>query len=161
MTNKTFLSAQQLLEDAFRLGADVAASEFRPTLLVAIWRGGMPIGVAVHEILAYAGIQTDHIAVRTSSYRGIDERSDEVRIEGMEYLLGKVRREDSLLIVDDVFDTGRTVTALIEHLERRTGPDMPGDVPGVPSIGPAVANAVAAATGRRVRALPMSKSLGS
>lgn len=33
--------------------------------------------------------------------------------------------------------------------------------PGVPSIGPAVANAVTAATGRRVRVLPMSKSLGS
>ncbi len=32
--------------------------------------------------------------------------------------------------------------------------------PGVPSIGPAVANAFAAATGKRVRALPFSKSVG-
>lgn len=32
--------------------------------------------------------------------------------------------------------------------------------PGVPSIGPAVANAVAAATGKRVRKLPFSKGLG-
>ncbi|MEO1066491.1 MAG: xanthine dehydrogenase family protein molybdopterin-binding subunit [Pseudomonadota bacterium] len=33
--------------------------------------------------------------------------------------------------------------------------------PGVPSIGPAIANAVMAATGRRIRALPMSKTLDS
>ena len=33
--------------------------------------------------------------------------------------------------------------------------------PGVPSIGPAVANAIAAATGNRIRILPMSKSFGS
>ena len=33
--------------------------------------------------------------------------------------------------------------------------------PGVPSIGPAVANAVAAASGRRIRVLPMSKSTGA
>jgi isoquinoline 1-oxidoreductase beta subunit len=31
--------------------------------------------------------------------------------------------------------------------------------PGVPVIGPAVANAVAAATGKRVRVLPMEKGL--
>ncbi|MEM9472864.1 MAG: xanthine dehydrogenase family protein molybdopterin-binding subunit [Pseudomonadota bacterium] len=33
--------------------------------------------------------------------------------------------------------------------------------PGVPSIGPAVANAIAAAGGRRIRVLPMSKSMGT
>lgn len=33
--------------------------------------------------------------------------------------------------------------------------------PGVPSIGPAIANAIAAAGGRRIRVLPMSKSMGT
>ena len=33
--------------------------------------------------------------------------------------------------------------------------------PGVPSIGPAVANAIAAASGRRIRVLPMAKSIGA
>ena len=42
MTNKVYLSAQQLLEDSFALGAQVIASGFRPTFMIAIWRGGTP-----------------------------------------------------------------------------------------------------------------------
>ncbi len=67
MTEKTYLSAQGLLEEAFRLGARVLQSGFKPTFIVAIWRGGAPIGIAVQEFLQYHGIQSDHIAIRTST----------------------------------------------------------------------------------------------
>ena len=95
---KVYLDAQGLLEDSFRLGAQIVASGFRPTLMIAIWRGGAPVGVAVQEFLAYRGIDTDHIAIRTSSYHGIDGRSTDIRIHGLGYLIKKVRHEDSLLI---------------------------------------------------------------
>jgi hypoxanthine phosphoribosyltransferase len=65
---KTVLSAQDLLEDSFRLGLDILESGFRPTLIIAIWRGGTPVGMAVQEILDYCGVESDHIAIRTSSY---------------------------------------------------------------------------------------------
>lgn len=47
MTDKLYLDAQRLLEDSWRLGSMVAKSGFSPTFIVAIWRGGVPIGVAV------------------------------------------------------------------------------------------------------------------
>jgi len=125
MTEKAYLSAQQLLEDAFRLGADIVTSGFRPTMIVAIWRGGTPIGIAVQELLAYHGIETDHIAIRTSSYTGIDGRSNQIRIHGMNYLIKHVRHEDRLLIVDDVFDTGRTISAVITYLKEKTRLNAP------------------------------------
>jgi uncharacterized protein len=128
MADKIYLAAQQLLEDSFRLGARILASGFRPTILVAIWRGGTPIGIAVQELLAYAGIETDHSAIRTSSYSGIDIRSDEVRIYGMDYLIETASYEDSLLIVDDVFDTGRTVDAVINHLREKARRNTPHDI---------------------------------
>ncbi len=95
MTEKTNLSAQGLLEDAFRLGARVLQSGFKPTFIVAIWRGGAPIGVAVQEFLQYHGIQSDHIAIRTSSYSGIDGRAPTVRIHGTSYLVKNVEHEDA------------------------------------------------------------------
>ena len=39
------------------------------TLLV--FGGGAPIGIAVQEFLDVIGIQSDHIAIRTSSYTGM------------------------------------------------------------------------------------------
>ncbi|MEM1110483.1 MAG: phosphoribosyltransferase family protein [Pseudomonadota bacterium] len=129
MTSKTYLSAQQLLEDSFRLGADIIASGFRPTMMIAIWRGGTPMGIAVQELLAHAGIETDHIAIRTSSYAAdIDGRSSEIRIHGMNYLIKHVRHEDRLLIVDDVFDTGHTINAVINHLQDKARLNTPGDI---------------------------------
>ncbi|MEM9314258.1 MAG: phosphoribosyltransferase family protein [Pseudomonadota bacterium] len=128
MTQKIYLDAQALLEDSFRLGAQVIASGFRPSIMIAVWRGGTPVGIAVQELLAYAGMDTDHIAIRTSSYRGIDGRSSEIRIHGMNYLIKKVRHEDRLLIVDDVFDTGSTLDAVVRHLEEKARLNTPHDI---------------------------------
>ena len=47
MTDKYIITAEQQLQYAFRLGARVLESGFRPNLIVAIWRGGAPIGRAV------------------------------------------------------------------------------------------------------------------
>ena len=128
MSEKLYLSAQGLLEDSFRLAAKVLQSGFRPSFIVAIWRGGAPIGMAVQEFLDYFGVPTDHIAIRTSSYQGIDGRSSEVRIHGTSYLIKNVDFEDRLLIVDDVFDTGQTIRAVIEHLREKARLNTPGDI---------------------------------
>ena len=128
MSEKQYLSAQQLLQDSFRLGAKVIKDEFRPTVMVAIWRGGVPMGIAIQELLAWYGIETDHISIRTSSYSGIDGQSPEIRIHGMNYLVKNCTRDDSLLIVDDVFDTGLTIAAVIAHLEEKARLNTPHDI---------------------------------
>ena len=126
---KTYLSAQGLLEDAFRLGGQVYSSGFRPSFIVAIWRGGTPIGIAVQELLAYAGVQSDHIAIRTSSYSsGIDDRADSIRIHGMSYVVKNISHDDRLLIVDDVFDTGHTINAVIAHMHDKARLNTPQDI---------------------------------
>lgn len=82
MTTKIYLSADRLLEDSFRLANLVFDSGFRPTHIVGIWRGGAPVGIAVQELLEYRGLQSDHIAIRTASYTGIDQQEPQVRIYG-------------------------------------------------------------------------------
>ena len=128
-TEKTYLSANQLLNDSFRLGTQIVNSGFQPTFIVAIWRGGAPVGIAVQEILAYAGIETDNIAIRTSSYKhGIDQQKGSVQVYGLSYLVKRLTHEDKLLIVDDVFDTGRTIAAVIDRLQVLLRQNIPTDI---------------------------------
>ena len=87
MSEKHYLDAQGLLEDAFRLAADIYSSGFRPTFIIAVWRGGAPIGLAVQEFFSYLDVPTDHIAIRTSSYAQIDQRARTVAVYGLNYLV--------------------------------------------------------------------------
>jgi len=128
MSEKLYLDAQQLLEDSFQLAANVYRSGFRPTFIVAIWRGGAPMGIAMQELLAHRGIDSDHIAIRTASYHNIDEQASEVQVFSLSYLVKKMSADDSLLIVDDVFDTGRSVDAVIERLKVLLRRNFPKDV---------------------------------
>lgn len=124
---KTVLTAEGLLSDSFRLGVRILESGFVPTIIIAIWRGGTPVGMAVQEILAYCGIESDHIAIRTSSYTGVDERSA-VAVHGLDYIIDKVCHDDRMLIVDDVFDTGNTFAAVIAELKKRARGNTPEDI---------------------------------
>jgi hypoxanthine phosphoribosyltransferase len=125
--DKTVLSAQDLLEDSFRLGVKILESGFEPTLIIAIWRGGTPVGMAVQEIFAYCGVESDHIAIRTSSYVGVDERGA-VAIHGLNYIIKKISHEDRVLIVDDVFDTGNTIKAVVEEIRQRARGNAPDEI---------------------------------
>ena len=122
---KTFISADTLLADSLELARRVVASGMRPTFLVAMWRGGAPIGIAVQEVLEYHSIHADHIAIRTSSYSGIDVQHKTVRVHATDYLVSRLAAEDELLIVDDVFDSGHSLEAVIEELTRRCRRNLP------------------------------------
>lgn len=127
---KVYISAQQLMEDSLELGRQVLESGFKPNYIVGVWRGGTPVGIAVQELLDFYGIETDHISIRTSSYHGMQNRDEKnaVRVHGLSYLTRQMNFDDSLLIVDDVFDTGLSVKAIIDYLKKRSRRNMPQDV---------------------------------
>ena len=127
---KIYISAQQLMEDSLEVGRQVLESGFRPNYIVGVWRGGTPVGIAVQELLDFYGVETDHISIRTSSYQGMGRRDEKnaVRVHGLSYLTRQMNYDDSLLIVDDVFDTGLSVKAIIDYLQTRSRRNMPEDV---------------------------------
>lgn len=125
---KIFITAEELHRDSFLLANNILQSGFRPDYIVGIWRGGTPVGIAVQEFLDYSGIETDHIAIRTSHYRGIDQTTPNVQVHGLGYLIRKVNKQDSLLIVDDVFDTGMSAETVIVELSKRARLNTPGDI---------------------------------
>ncbi len=126
--NKIYVTAAALFEDSCKLAASVLESGYRPNYLVALWRGGTPVGITAQELLAYYGIKTDHIAIRTSLYEDIGRHASKIRIHGLGYLIDRITDEDSLLIVDDIFDTGLTVEALIKEIRRKARKNTPKDI---------------------------------
>lgn len=129
---KQFIDEQSLVNDAYRLAVKIFESGFRPDFIVGVWRGGSPIGMYVQECLQYLGVETDHIAIRTS-YRGMDhyfermQRNEQIRVHGIQYLLENMNVDDRLLIVDDVFSTGMNINAVIQRLAHKTKRNMPSD----------------------------------
>ena len=117
--DKIFITAADLLQDSFRLAATIYRSGFRPDFIVGIWRGGTPVGIAIQEYFEFRGVKTDHIAVRTSHYAGIDERAETIRVHGLHYLIEEANASHSLLLVDDVFDSGRSLEALLSELSKK------------------------------------------
>ena len=125
---KVFISAESLLRDSLELGLQVVRSGYRPTFLVGVWRGGAPIGITVQEVLEYHGHECDHIAIRTSSYTGLDQRAKTVRVHAIDYLVSRLSAEDRLLLIDDVFDSGLSLQAVIEELRKRCRRNLPENI---------------------------------
>ena len=114
--NKHFISANALLVDSFTLAQNIYRSGYRPDFIIGVWRGGAPIGIAIQEYFEYMHVPTDHIAIRTSSYYGINQQDKNVRVHGLDYVLENVSAEDEVLLVDDVFDSGRSIKAILDHM---------------------------------------------
>lgn len=131
--HKRFIEEQTLIEDSYRLAVQIYKSGYRPDFIVGVWRGGSTVGIYVQECLQYLGVETDHIAIRTS-YRGMDDylqklkEGGDIRAHGLQYLFEKMNASDNLLIVDDVYSTGRNVAAVISRLRAKTRRNMSQDV---------------------------------
>ena len=125
---KKYLTADQLLQDSYRLALDIVESGFKPTFLLAVWRGGAPIGIAIQEVFEVCGICVNHIAVRTYYYTAPAERARQVRVHGLGYVVEALCSDDRLLIVDDVHDSGRSVEVLVERIQRECGRNVPMEI---------------------------------
>ena len=131
--NKRIIAANDLLLDSFRLAANIFQAGFKPDFLVGLWRGGSAVGIAVQEGLEHFGVTTDHIAIRTSyrgreSYSQMVDKSENIRVHGLQYLLENLSAEHSLLIVDDVYSSGSSVKAVIEQLTHKTRRNLPHEI---------------------------------
>lgn len=123
-----YIDSASLLRDSFRVASKAFKDGFRPDFIVGIWRGGAPIGIAVQEFFEYKNAPTDHIAVRTSSYYGIGQQDKEIKVHGLHYLVENANANDKLLIVDDVFDSGRSIEALINQIHALMRLNTPKDM---------------------------------
>jgi len=110
---KQFLSANELYKKSFVLAKTVFDSGFVPDFLIMLMRGGAPIGIIIHEYFRNKGINLEHDSIRAISYTAIGKQQKVVfkGLEALQKMKGK-----KILVVDDIFDTGKTAEALLKHI---------------------------------------------
>ena len=112
METKVYLDAQTYLRDSWRLARQILDSGWRPEVMLALWRGGAAVGAAVHEFLKVKGLSLRHMPVKCASYTGIGQSQTEVVFSHAEDIFASLEPGTKVLVIDDVFDTGRTAAAV-------------------------------------------------
>ncbi|MBU1537946.1 phosphoribosyltransferase, partial [Myxococcota bacterium] len=112
------------LEKSFQLGRKLFEAGIKPRHTISIWRGGTPVGLGVDAFYRSRGIFLNHTTIATESYEGIGVQG-KVVVKGLEHLINVVCREDDLLIIDDVYETGNTIRAIIETIRDRARANTP------------------------------------
>ena len=123
MHDKQYISANDYLLDNWRLAAAVRRRGWRPDFILGLWRGGAPVAVAVHEFFKVTGWDVQHIPLKCVSYTGIGENKGGVAFTHGDIVFGMFRKGDRVLVVDDVFDTGKTAAAVKRRMDA-AGIDM-------------------------------------
>lgn len=114
---KQFLHANDFQRDCIRLAKQVFSSTgWRPDLILALWRGGAQPGVIASEVFDALGRPTPHEVIKCSSYTTIGQRNKEVSFGRSEAFLKTLPVGLRVLVVDDVFDTGKTAEAIRTRL---------------------------------------------
>ncbi|MDD3823029.1 MAG: phosphoribosyltransferase family protein [Sphaerochaetaceae bacterium] len=115
---KEFISPEMLRDSALKLVHRMhKADGFVPDIIYVSLRGGAYMGNVFSEYYKLIRKQAGerpvfYAAVVARSYENMKLES-EVRIDGWTYSPEHLRTGDKILIVDDIFDTGKTVNALV------------------------------------------------
>lgn len=117
LNDKHYITANEYHADTWKLAAKVRMSGWKPDILIALWRGGAPVGIAVHEFFKVTGWNVQHIPLKSVSYTGIGENGGGVVFTLGDLVFGMIRPCDKVLVVDDVFDTGKTAAAVRSHID--------------------------------------------
>jgi hypoxanthine phosphoribosyltransferase len=118
---KEFLPYETIRNNAIKLAARIYRDGFEPDVIYVLLRGGAYVGNVVSEY--FKAMRRDrhpvfYAAVVAWSYTDIGTH-EQVRIDGWTYDPAHLRHGDRIMLVDDIFDSGRTINYLVNVLLTR------------------------------------------
>ncbi|MDR1506997.1 MAG: phosphoribosyltransferase [Treponema sp.] len=113
---KEFISYDTVRDNALKLARRIFNDGFIPDVIYVSLRGGACLGNVISEyfkVIKHHGRPVYYAAVVARSYTDV-RQSGQIKVEGWTYAPEHLRIGDKVLLVDDIFDSGRT----INHLSR-------------------------------------------
>ena len=118
--SKEFLPFDVVRNDAFKLAHKMYKEDgFVPDVIYCSLRGGAYMANAISEYYKIAHHGHHPVlfaAVVARSYSDVRKSTARVYVDGWTYPPSNLRPGDRIMIVDDIFDTGKTVNALADIL---------------------------------------------
>lgn len=113
---KEFLPYNEMRNNAIKLAHRIYLDGFTPDVIYVSLRGGAYLGNIISEY--FKAVRRDdrpvfYAAVVARSYTDI-RRQEKVMVDGWTYDPAYLRNGDKILLVDDIFDSGRTMNHLAE-----------------------------------------------
>lgn len=118
---KEFLTYDAVRNNALKMARKIHMDGFIPDVIYVSLRGGAYIGNVISEyfkVLVRKDRPVLYAAVVARSYMGIQD-NEEIRIDGWTYRPEYLRQGDKVLLVDDIFDTGKTINYLAKVIAER------------------------------------------
>ena len=113
---KEFLPFDTVRDNALKLAYRIYNDRFMPDVIYISLRGGAYMGNVISEYfkIVHKGRRpVYYAAVVARSYTDVAE-AEKVRIDGWTYSPEHLRVGDKVLLVDDIFDSGRTINCLAQ-----------------------------------------------
>jgi hypoxanthine phosphoribosyltransferase len=111
---KEFLPYDVVRDNALKLARRIYSDGFVPDVIYVSLRGGAYLGNVISEyfkVIKHQGRPVYYAAVVARSYTDV-RKSDQIKVEGWTYAPEHLRIGDKVLLVDDIFDSGRTINHL-------------------------------------------------
>ncbi len=111
---KNFITYNEVRDNAIKLACKIYKDAFIPDVIYVSLRGGAYIGNLISEyfkIVRKKERPVFYAAVVARSYTDI-KNQEEVRIDGWTYNPKHLRQGDKILLIDDIFDSGKTINCL-------------------------------------------------
>jgi len=116
MIKKKYIKPYHIYKDSFGLTMKILNNGYRPDYISGIWRGGIQIGINIQEMLNYVDIKTKNIFISSASYSDIEKQNKKIKVFGDNDIIKNLTKNDKILLVDDVYDTGLTMKKIIEMI---------------------------------------------
>ena len=113
---KEFISFDTVRNNAIKLASQIYKKKFIPDVIYVSLRGGANIGNVISEYFKFVRKgkrPVYYAAVVARSYSDIKQQNT-IRVDGWTYNPEYLRQGDKVLLVDDIFDTGRTINHLVD-----------------------------------------------
>jgi len=117
MVFKEFLQFDTVRNNALKLAHQIYTDGFLPDVIYVSLRGGVYLGNVISEyfkIVHKGKHPVYYAAVVAHSYTDVADQAERVHIVGWTYSPDYLRVGDKVLLIDDIFDSGKTINCLAQ-----------------------------------------------